>query len=162
MNTLELLQKLAPDAAGGWAPGRLVVETEIVPKSEDACRRFLDFGGEGWLCLAGSKDIIRFTAGSPAAADAGWPLCGESANGAHSLHLQRVGEGWSLTTLTESTSGDPDELMCSATLQARDGKGNLCYRVCWRRQSVHGQDEIRPDTFRFTGFDNIKSEVHHG
>ena len=141
--------------------GRLVCSMQQVADAPSALRRFVDFGGEGWLCVTTHQDILRFGPSQPLALSsdgAAWPLCGEAARGAVSLHLQRGATGWELTTIERLPAEGPDDVIVKGVMKARDGRGDLHYETAWRPVDVAGLVEMRPGAFRFVGSQSAKPE----
>ena len=162
LNPIEIITGALPNRDIRAVAGRLDCQTECVTDAAQAIARFRALGGEGWLCSAESKEIRRFSPAQPLpdpAASSPWPLCGETANGTTSIHLQRGTDGWFLTTLVRRDAVSPDDVLIKSVLQARDGQGDLCYETAWRNQAVAGIDELRPHAFRFIGFANQEKEV---
>lgn len=167
--TRDILHALFGDAASPWKrrtamrSGTIALkETRHVTDPREALAAFLTFGGEGWLCTAGRREIRRFSPEVPLPSDCQeeWPLSGEAAQGVESLHMARSGEGWCLTTLRAGTpQDDPSALVVETLFQARDGKAPLRYETAWLPTVVScgdgelaGLEELRPTRFRFAGF----------
>lgn len=167
--TRDILHALFGDAASPWRrrtamrSGTIALkETRHVTDPREALAAFLAFGGEGWLCVAGRREIRRFSPEVPLPSDyrEEWPLSGEAAKGVESLHVARSGEGWCFTTLrAETPQDDPSALVMETLFQARDGKAPLRYETAWLPAVVScgdgelaGLEELRPTRFRFAGF----------
>lgn len=154
----EILEKPFPCAHGKFTAGSLAVESQEIPSPEETLKRFIDFGGEGWLQLADDREIKTFSPGNPLSLDNKWPLTGEAAKGDSSVCLCREGEGWKLTTITKAVPQNEDDMIVPARFRRRDAEGFLCYETAWTPQDIFGQIEIRPAAFRFTGFSSKEKE----
>lgn len=153
MEPVNFIHGLFPEKAASWKPGRLVCSIELEPQAAEAVRRFVAFGGEGWLCASDSPDIRRFSAGKPPAlAPGAFPLCGEATIGPESLHLHRTAAGWELVTLRRDPPDGEGQLLRESALLARDAQGKLRYETAWRLENSDGLEEIRPYAYRFIGF----------
>lgn len=154
----EILTKTFPRAHGISAAGSLAVESQEIPSSEEALKRFIEFGGEGWLQLADDREIQTFSPDKPLALQAKWPLAGEAAKENSSVCLCRERDSWKLTTITRTAPQNEDDLIMSTRFRRRDAEGFLCYETAWSPRDVFGQEEIRPAAFRFTGFSSHEKE----
>lgn len=159
VKTTEILKMAFPDGPGAFEPGFLEVNTESADTSEEALRRFAEFGGEGWIQLAGRKDIMTFGNGSPFPVAEDWPVQGEAVLGERSLSLFARSGRWFLAYITKTAPRNDGDLLLASEFRRRDGGGTLRYETSWTKQDVFGQQEIRPAAFRFTGFSGGTGEV---
>ena len=144
---LALLNKLKLAEA---RPGVISSESEYSDDPARVLQSFLEFGGEGWLCLAQTPEILVFPRDAGMVPPDGWPVCGELANGGSSLHISRAGKGWCVSHLTEMPDGDG--VVLSRTLLRRGGGGVLSYDVSCAARDLGGLTEWKPEQYRFTGF----------
>ena len=151
---IPLLDKVFPNNDLKLVPGTLVCgESRTVATPAEALGALRAFGGEGWLCATGGREIFRFSPEAPCPADevVGWPLEGEVVRGEESLHLGRMDQGWACTVLRR-TAADHGALLMETAFLARDGKGLLRYVTAWGPMEADGMEELRPQRFRFVGF----------
>jgi hypothetical protein len=152
---------LTAHGLGEVRPGTLTLVNEAtVFDAAEAMRRFLSFGGQGWLCTAESRSILHTQPGGawPPPASA-WALQGEVANGLRSLHLRRTPAGWHLATLEEieaTPAAGATSCLVDSYLHTPVPALRLCYTVAWFPVWIGtpgtGHEELRPAASRFTGF----------
>ena len=147
---------------GQTRQGSIVVETRAVSTPEEAMKALKIHGGQGWICLANRREVVRFSDTAALSEEKDdWIECCEASCGSSSIHISADGRGgWSIVTSTENPAGDG--IIAHHRLLAADGKGALTYDVSW--SSVTDDqcniEELRPSSWRFTGFeDSCKEEL---
>lgn len=127
--------------------------SRIEPDRQKALDEFLGFGGEGWLCLADQRELLRLSAeGSTPMRTGSWPWKGEWYAGPVSLHLSRCESGWELTYLESAPSVESASVLAERRFLDHDHRTLLRYHVEWAPCQVGDHDELRPVRFRFLGF----------
>lgn len=173
MSTTDLLNRILTDrdlylhdpahhlSPPQFRAGALSSHVDLHTDAAAALRRFLDFEGEGWLCLGDHPEILSLPATKVNAVHGAWPHSGERASGNTSLHLQRSGSGWQLIWVEETAWGStPEDLLTEVRFLGTRGTPLLRYAVHWRSVWIGGEtaghQELRPAHYRFLGFDRPK------
>jgi len=149
--TASVLEMIGELGFGEVRSGTILEETAFHEEASAALAAFREFGGKGWLCLAGSPGILILPRDASEIPEEGWPVSGELSNVASGLRLSRSDGKWSVTTLTEKPDGDG--ILLKRTLIRRDGPGTLAYEVGCRCEDRAGLAEWRPYSYRFAGFE---------
>lgn len=107
---------------------------------------------EGWICCQSRVHVMRERddlGGDPG--QDGLPVSGELVNGARSLVLRTVPEGWRLIEIEEGAStGIPALAFDTCRVGTGDGGVKaLAYRVYWLHDAENG---FEPRLARFTGY----------
>lgn len=149
---------------GQTRQGSIAVETRAVSTPEEAMKALKIHGGQGWICLADRREIVRFSDTAALSEDENdWIECCEASRGSSSIHVSADGRGgWSIVTSTENPAGDG--MIARHRLLAADGKGALAYDVSWSfvTDDQCNIEELRPSSWRFTGFEDAEEEDMNG
>ncbi|MBI4664151.1 MAG: hypothetical protein HY735_35595 [Verrucomicrobia bacterium] len=173
MNTADLLNGILADrelhlhdpahhlALPQFRVGALSSRAELHADAAVALRSFLNFEGEGWLCLGDHPEILSLPATKVNTVPGAWPHSGERASGNTSLHLQRAGDGWQLTWVEERAGGTAtEEILTEVRFLGTRDMPPLRYAVHWHPEwiggATAGHQELRPVHYRFLGFDHSK------
>lgn len=145
----KLLNLMGELGLGEARPGTVRARSDVFDDPSEALRVFKEFGGEGWLCLAKTREILILPGDAGNVPDDGWPVGGELADGNRSLRLARSGAGWCVSVLEADPEGEGITLFRSFL---RRGGGTLRYEVSCENSVREGPGEFRASEYRFTGF----------
>lgn len=140
--------------------GCIEVDSLVVSTPDEAMKALKNHGGQGWICLANTREVLRISdTADLAISKDDWIECCEVARDASSMHISADGRGgWNVVTLRENPSRDG--IIVHHSLLTSDGKGALAYDVSWSPAPGHqsGIGELCPAAWRFTGFEEANME----
>jgi len=155
MKNLQILKNIFPNEEDRFYSGRLNITTEIVRDSKSVYDKISEFKGTGWVCSTHSNEIIRIKPNETFENYNFWPIKAEVVNDESSLHIIRTNNEWKLTTITmEKIENEDDSIIIKSRLRSRTDKNEyLIYETCWTADNTDGYKELRPNSFRFVGFE---------
>src|SRR5690625_3579809 len=152
MNIPDILKQLELLDENRIRRGALKAKSEQITSATEVLEHLASFNGTGWYCGTDNPEIRILPSDPLPTENESFPIAAEIVNGEQSLHLARSETGWEITILTRTESNGNDSFLVRNRLLARNNAGFLHYEVLWTPQKIDEQTELRPQLFRFLGF----------